>query len=83
MTDIPAGHDYQGVAICKSDDPGWQLPDWDALTDELLPQTHLVKVDEILVAGDADPGPGRQLKAHCAPAAPHADFPNAVFVADP
>ena len=54
MTDIPAGHDYQGVAICKSDDPGWQLPDWDALTDELLPQTHVVKVDEILVAGDAD-----------------------------
>jgi hypothetical protein len=58
VTDIPAGPDYQGVAICKSDDPSWRLSDWDALTDELLPQTHLVKVDEILAAGDADPGPG-------------------------
>jgi hypothetical protein len=56
--DIAASPDYQGVAICKSDDPGWQLPGWNALTDELLPQTHLVKVDEVLVAGDADPGPG-------------------------
>jgi hypothetical protein len=57
-TDIPAGPDYQGVAICKSDDPTWELEAWDELTDELLPQTHLVKVDEVLVADDADPGAG-------------------------
>jgi hypothetical protein len=56
-TEIPAGPDYHGVAICKSDDPSWTLPAWADLTDELLPQTHLVKLDEVLVAEGADPGP--------------------------
>jgi subtilisin family serine protease len=57
-TEILLGDDYTGVAVCKSDDARWQLPAWEALSDELLPQTHLVKLDEVLVAGDADPGPG-------------------------
>ena len=50
---VKSGDGYYDVAVCKSDET-WHLERWEDLTDEELPQTHLVKADELLVRDDAD-----------------------------